>query len=197
MKLSERIIHDVGQMRADGPTLNLACKPVLQANLLFMYQVMKASERLLEEAIKECKSGALRDYYVDHLEEERKHEEWLAEDLKWFGIDVTAISTIPLAAALAGAQYYNIKHVSPACLLGYMAVLEGFPFEIEVLKQLEAIYGKAPFRCLRYHAVHDQEHRVDLFRVIDAVGDHRIYETAIQTQHSLNDFANRVNAVCR
>ena len=36
----------------------------------------------------------------------------------------------PSAAALAGAQYYWIRHVHPVALLGFIAVLEGTPPDV-------------------------------------------------------------------
>ena len=42
----------------------------------------------------------------------------------------------PSAAALAGAQYYWIRHVHPVAILGFIAVLEGTPPDVEFFENL-------------------------------------------------------------
>ncbi|HEY6019106.1 MAG TPA: hypothetical protein VIY48_04175, partial [Candidatus Paceibacterota bacterium] len=141
------------------PKLNLLDKPTFLRNMVFMHSLMLASEDLLEEAIKYA-NGDLLDYYKDHIEEERGHAEWLANDLYQIGVQVGEPHY--LAAACAGTQYYLIRHIHPIALLGYMAVLEGYPMPMEWVERLEIEYGIEPLRTLRYHAEHDVDHRKDL-----------------------------------
>lgn len=189
MKLSERIIQDVGALRAQGSDIDLANRAVVINNLIWTHQVIVASEPLMELAIDRCAPAAntLRGYYREHIEEERNHAEWLASDLATVGINVAALPLYRSAVELAGSQYYFIMHKSPSALLGYMAVLEGFPVPVEVVAQLEAVHGKALFGCLRYHAENDPEHRKELFRIIDKLDDPSIYENAIRTQYLINE----------
>ena len=80
--------------------------------LIFWYQVIIASEPLLEDAIahlgEDGFEGELKTFYRKHLEDERSHAKWLREDFgdHEIGLNLTA-------AALAGAQYYLIRHVHP------------------------------------------------------------------------------------
>lgn len=152
---------------------------------------MTASERLLKEAAEEA-TGRLKEYYVSHLEEEREHELWLADDLKSIGVNVKEIPPIRLATEMAGSQYYLIKHGNPASLLGYMAVLEGFPMPMEIVEALEKLHGKKLLRTARFHAEHDQEHKIELFEVIDEIADTDILRNAIQTQLYINDFVTHL-----
>lgn len=191
MKLSERIIQVVSAMQQQSPRHDLTQPNVLVRNLVWLYQVMTASENLMEVAFRLARQP-LRGYLEQHIDEEHDHAKWLAEDLASWGIDVTTLPLNRHAVELAGTQYYLVHHVAPNELLGYMAVLEGFPFPLEVLEQLEAIHGKTVLRCLRYHAENDIEHRKELFRVIDMVGDERILENAVRTQY-LIDEAFRAN----
>lgn len=131
----------------------------IRRRLAFALQVIRASERLLAEAAAEC-DGALRDYYLRHLEEEKDHAKWLTEDLDGFSVPLDAV-----AIAMAGSQYYLIKHVHPACLLGYMLALED-PMSIEDIQELESIHGKELLRTLRLHAEADVEHRKELLSQI-------------------------------
>jgi len=134
------------------------------AYLKFGHGIMRASASLLELAITKAQ-GALREYYANHLEEERDHAAWLAQDLHLLGEVPPKIDHA--AAATAGAQYYYLHHVGPHALLGYIAALEFRPMPIEEVEGLERLYGKPAMRTVRHHAVHDLEHSKELARVID------------------------------
>lgn len=190
---SNTVIEEVKRISAKGKRLNLSDKSVLITNLVFMQQVIKASERLLVEAAQEA-TGRLKEYYVSHLEEEREHEKWLSDDLKSEGIDVDKFHIMRLASEMAGSQYYLIKHDDPACLLGYMAVLEGFPFPLDQLESLERLHGKILCKTLRFHAENDLEHRKELFRVIDEVASPAILNSAIQTALYINEFTEQLGS---
>lgn len=187
--MSERIIADVQALRKEAPVINLADRTKLILNLVWLHQIVIASEDLMTTAILKAPAAAkvFRAYMTDHLEEERNHAEWLAEDLATIGIDVNYTPLNRSAVELVGSQYYVINHVSPAAILGYMAVLEGFPFPLDMLEQLEAIHGKELLRCLRYHAENDIEHRKELFKVIDQLDDPIIHANAIRTQLLINE----------
>lgn len=131
--------------------------------LMFLYNVMVASEPLLVLAA-EKSNGALQEYFKDHLEEERSHDQWLKEDL--LGYDIETIPEDHIAAAMAGSQYYWINHGHPEYLLGYMYFLEGSPMPMGQVEHLEEIYGKGLLRTLRYHATHDPDHVKDIRAMI-------------------------------
>lgn len=169
------------------PAVDLSNREIFVSNLLFMHRVILASESLLEEAISRT-SGAFQEYLDSHLQEERLHQEWLAEDLESAGIDVSACQFHPEAVAAAGTQYYLIRHVDPHALLGYMAILECFPMSLEQLAMLEATHGKALCRTLRHHAEHDVSHASDLLAQIDDLNDRQfslVMQNAVQTSFYL------------
>jgi len=181
--LSDEIIMAVQQLRESSPRINLTKQPVMIRNLVWLYQVIVASENLMDAVIQTTdKSSKLHKYMLSHKEEEHGHAEWLAEDLLSAGVDVRRVGLLDSAVSLVGTQYYLIHHVSPVCLLGYMAVLEGFPFPVSACDELEKIYGKPLLRCLRYHAENDPEHRKELFKVIDEINDPLIFDNAVITQ---------------
>lgn len=148
----------------------------IKNSLAFTLQYMRASEQLLADAIELSPPGAVRDYYIKHLEEERDHAKWLAEDLEGY-----VLPDQPLAQALAGTMYYQIKHTSPVCLLGYMLALEQ-PFSMGVLEKWEKEHPPALFRTLRHHAVVDQGHEADLLALIQGLSadDQKLVATAHQ-----------------
>ena len=74
-------------------------------------------------------------------------------------------------AGLVGAQYYWIFHYHPVALLGYIALLEGYPPTGELVDELTARtgYGAEAFRTLRLHAELDPGHRDELDETLDAL----------------------------
>ena len=188
---SQEVIAAIATVRSTAKFLDLKNTDILVSNLAFMQQVITASERLLQEAADES-TGELREYYLNHLEEERDHEAWLADDLKSVGVDVKTLPMMRKAVEMAGSQYYLIKHVHPSSLLGYMAVLEGFPMPIDLVDLLENVHGKQLIRTLRYHAEHDVEHRKELFKMIDKQARPEILMSAAQTAVYVNEFSQEL-----
>lgn len=189
---SNTVIQALKDFRADSPVLDYTNINNVVANLVFIHQVITASEGLLEAAV-EASEGELQEYFISHLEEERGHEKWLAADLMTQGVDVKTVPLSRKAVEMAGSQYYLIKHVNPSCLLGYMAVLEGFPVEIQAVEILESLHGKDLFKTLRYHCEHDLEHRKELFAMIDKFPSDDILRNAVQTAIYMNEFLSEIN----
>lgn len=145
------MIHDIF---AQYPLPPITTKAQLVRHLQFCHALMVATDPLLELAGMEEKR-----------EEERGHALWLEQDLANLGIPVMAYD-YP-AAAIAGAQYYLIRHLDPRVLLGYCAVLECRTFTTAQVEVMEAILGPLP--CVRFHAEHDQAHGAEVLNQIDAI----------------------------
>ena len=181
MRQSEQLISAIRPLLTGG--VDLRDPTTFVRNLMFVHNVIVASERITHEAYR-ASYGALREYFAEHLQEERDHAQWLAADLLEAGVDVTDMPILAEAVAMAGAQYYLIFHVDPAAVLGYMVVLECFPMELDRVEELEGIHGKSLCRTLRYHAEHDPEHGKDVLEQIDkldAVSFGRALQNAINT----------------
>jgi hypothetical protein len=173
-------LHDV---RATYPAINLSKRDVFLRNLIFIHNVIAASESLLRAACDRSISE-LKAYFADHLKEEAGHEFWLRHDLATADINVASLPVLPEAVAMAGSQYYLIHHVDPVALLGYMAVLECFPIDIETLEKLEELHGKQLCRTLRYHAEHDVSHGSDVLDEVDLLDEKQfqlVMQNAVQT----------------
>lgn len=183
MRQSEQLLQAIRGVMNQWPLPDLGDQATFIRNLVFLHRVILASESLLEFAVPRA-DGELRDYYADHLEEERRHDEWLALDLESVGVDVDAEPYPIEAVAAAGSQYYLVGHVDPCALLGYMAVLECFPMPVERLEQLEGIYGLPLCRTLRHHAMHDISHSADLLEQVDSLNEKQfqlVVQNAVQT----------------
>jgi Iron-containing redox enzyme len=171
---SDVLLKHINDVKQASYTIDTGRRSVLIANLIFLHDAVVASEQLLIEAAEAIDllsqssfHTRLATYYRSHLDEERDHVKWVREDLKSVGVNVPAELPGNLAMAMAGSQYYLLKHAHPAALLGYMAVLEGDPTPLETIDFLEQAYGKQLLRFARIHATKDLEHRKDLFEVID------------------------------
>lgn len=148
--------------------------------LVTAHWIVRASVPLMEVACE--RAAALSDhdavadllarYLEKHIPEEQGHDEWLLEDLETLGMDrpaVLARPPSPAAAALVGAQYYWILHYHPVALLGYIALLEGYPPRRDKIEHLIARTGNSPraFRTLLAHADLDPHHRDELNVTLD------------------------------
>lgn len=117
-------------------------------------------------------AAALAAYLEEHCAEEAGHDEWLLQDLETLGrapADVLAAPPSETVASFVGAQYYWIFHYHPVALLGYIALLEGYPPTAGLVDGLAAAtgYGADAFRTLRLHAELDPGHREELDELLD------------------------------
>jgi heme oxygenase-like protein len=158
--------HDLGSLY---PRYLVAVHTMIRASVPLMVDAL----RITEESYLDTPAGPpLAEYLRRHIPEEMHHDEWLLEDLGRIGLPGTvATEHVPstTVAALVGAQYYYIRHVHPAVLLGYIGVLEGYP-PAESLAQQAAErtgYPLEAFRTLRKHAHLDPHHRDDLDAALD------------------------------
>jgi hypothetical protein len=144
--------------------------------------IIRASVPLMEEgrgqaqaaAAADPVSAALAPYLEEHIPEELHHDEWLLDDLEVLGkerSDILARPPTPTIAALVGAQYYWIRHYHPVALLGYIAVLEGYPPTTALIDTLVAKtgYSREAFRTLIAHAELDPGHRDELDELLDTL----------------------------
>lgn len=148
-----------------------------------MHWLIRASVPLMEVAADSCdhlpshdeSATPLAAYFGSHIAEEQDHDRWLIEDLAVMGMRLPEALPDPAVqeeiAALAGAQYYWVRHAHPACLLGYIAVLEGCPPRPELVSRLPALTGlpALAFRTLAFHAAQDPGHHRELDALLDAL----------------------------
>jgi len=151
---------------------------------------MRSTVPLMEAAMRCARSkmgsdpvaAITADYFIQHIEEELHHDEWLLEDMLASGIEHSAVlSRIPPAsiASLVGSQYYWVQHAHPVALFGYLFVLEGNPPSVQQLRAIQTRHGLpvAAFRTLIEHAETDLDHSEGLKRVLD--------QMPLQEQHSV------------
>jgi Iron-containing redox enzyme len=144
------------------------------------HSVIRSSVPLMQAAAAACEKRLDSDplaegmlaYFKKHIPEETGHDDWVLDDLETLGFnrrDVLKRIPPPSAAALAGAQYYWIRHVNPVALLGFIAVLEGTPPDVEFFENLADRIGlpRRAFSNLLLHGRLDPQHRDDLDHTLD------------------------------
>jgi Iron-containing redox enzyme len=137
--------------------------------------VMEAAKSRAEAIADGDRVAAILAHYLEqHIDEELHHDDWVLDDLDVVGVDrasVLARPPSPTVAALVGAQYYWILHYHPVSVLGYVALLEGYPPSPDMIAEMRADTGYPPeaFRTLIAHAELDPGHREELDRVLDSL----------------------------
>ena len=136
---------------------------------------MKAAlDRALTLSNSDPLAARLAGSLSQHIPEETNHDDWLLDDLAVLGIDRTELlkrMPPPDVATLVGSQYYSIFHFHPVALLGYIAVLEGTPPDIEHVKSMATKSGVPieAFSTMLKHSRLDPYHRDDLDRTLDGL----------------------------
>lgn len=147
-----------------------------------MHCMIRASVPLMRAARAACEelagddpvASAMAPYLARHIREELHHDEWLLDDLELLGFDRGAVlqrAPAPTVAAMVGSQYYWIFHHHPVALLGYIAVMEGYPPTVGQVDELVARTGhpRTAFRTMLRHAQLDPRHRDDLDELLDGL----------------------------
>lgn len=146
------------------------------------HSVIRSSVPLMKAAAEACEKIVDTDpiaegmlaYFRKHIPEETGHDDWVLDDLELLGFrreEVLQRLPPPSAAALAGAQYYWIRHVHPVALLGFIAVLEGTPPDVKFFEETADRIGvpRQAFSNLLMHGKLDPHHRDDLDHTLDAL----------------------------
>ncbi|TDD14803.1 iron-containing redox enzyme family protein [Nonomuraea diastatica] len=169
-----------------GRTRRLWSSPDLKAlypeYLIMMHTLIRATVPLMETAIDQAGrlpaddpvAAGLRAYLTKHIREEQGHDDWLRQDLAALGRDPDEpLRAIPMTsvADLVGSQYYWVRHYHPVCLLGHVAVLEGYPPDPRLVDHIVDLTGfpRSAMRTLIRHAALDVRHRDELVAAIDSL----------------------------
>lgn len=150
--------------------------------LCTMHAIIRATVPVMQTALDRCRvlaphdavADAMVPYLEKHVPEEQGHDEWVRQDLDALGHDPdepVRRMPKPAVARLVGAQYYWIHHYHPVCLLGHIAVMEGYPPTNEGVDDMmkRTGYPRTAFRSMIRHAALDQRHRDELLEAIDGM----------------------------
>jgi Iron-containing redox enzyme len=190
-----------GKIELVSAPFGVACKTLfdhpriaqlLPEYLVTTHSIIRATVPLMEEAADRARARADGDavaagvaaYLTAHADEERDHDEWLLDDLELLGVDraeVLARVPSPTVARLLGAQYYWAFHYHPVALLGYIALMEGYPPSPWLIEHLIARtgYRREVLRTFAEHGELDPHHRDELDEAIDSLPLTREHEALL------------------
>jgi Iron-containing redox enzyme len=165
------------KMMADHPNP----RAVYRALLELMHSEVRATVPLLvaaeQQAVElaargDAVAGAMVGWLQLHTREEHDHANWILDDYARVGGDPEALVVrpgSPTIAALVGSVYYWSLHAHPVAILGYCAVLEGYPPSGTFIGQLIRATGfsEKAFATLRHHSTIDVRHGGEVFELID------------------------------
>jgi hypothetical protein len=171
LAVASRRLNEDPRIRELYPEYLITTHAVIRASVPLMEA---ARDRALATAGADAVAAGLARYLDAHIPEERGHDDWLLDDLAVLGhdrADVLRRTPPPTVAAVVGAQYYWILHHHPVAILGYIAVLEGYPPSKELIEALIERTGhpRKAFRTMLAHGVLDPRHRDDLDGAIEAL----------------------------
>lgn len=117
-------------------------------------------------------SARLIPYLKKHIDEEAGHADDMLDDMNVLGVERSQVMvrTPPgEVAASMGSVYYWIFHVHPVAVLAYLFLVEGNPFDREVLDEARTRTGlpREAFRTMYAHAELDIVHGEELRVLID------------------------------
>ncbi|MCI0633642.1 MAG: iron-containing redox enzyme family protein [Actinobacteria bacterium] len=181
------------------PEFLIAVHGIIRGSVPFMRSALERARGMSPDPV----ADGLATYLERHIEEELGHDEWVLDDLGVLGLDpalVIARVPSPAVACMVGSQYYWALHYHPVAVLGYMAVLEGYPNRPELIERLRTRTGlpAAAFRTLEEHAELDPGHGEELDHLIDSLPLSRDQEEAVglSAMSSVELMARCIDEVC-
>ncbi len=162
-KRNEEIVHQYKNF----PWHN---KEVYGNYLAQTFHFVKHSTRLLASAAGRMDNTQEKIFrrFTKHISEEQSHEVLAERDLKNLGYNLSDFSELGITQAFYQAQYYQIEHVSPFSLLGYILMLEslgvgGCGYAAE---QAGKFFGTKCATFLKVHADEDPDHVEKAYQTI-------------------------------
>ena len=126
----------------------------------------------------------------ERIEEERGHEEWVAEDIVAMGGDVSAAAATPPSypvQAMIAYNYYAVERLHPCSVLGMLYMLEvissvyGGRVSDSIARALGREVDAGGFKFLSSHASMDVDHMASLNQLLRTVSDPAAQAAVIRT----------------
>jgi thiaminase len=97
--------------------------------------------------------------FVEHVKEERGHENLAIQDLKKLGESIQSLPELAQTQAFYQSQYYWIEHVNPLAFFGYILCLEAFATSGSLLyPKVVKKFGEKAAGFMGVHANEDVGH---------------------------------------
>jgi Iron-containing redox enzyme len=156
-------------------------RAMYRALLELLYSEVRATVPLLAAAEQraaqlaaqgDAVAEAMLAWLHEHIADEADHAAWILGDYDQVGGEPDALTLrpgSPTIAALVGSVYYWTLHAHPVAILGYCAVLEGYPPSSAFIDHMIHATGfsQEAFDTLRHHSTIDVEHGGEIFDLVD------------------------------
>jgi pyrroloquinoline quinone (PQQ) biosynthesis protein C len=131
----------------------------------------------------------IRYELYERIEEEKGHEDWVLEDIKFMGGDVAGASTPPSspAQAMIAYNYYAAERIHPVSVVGMLYMLEvvSSVYAGRVSDSIANAIGRkvedGGFKFLSSHSTMDVEHLAKLNQLVKTIGDRDAQESIIHS----------------
>ncbi len=163
------------------------------------YYFVLHSTRLFACAAGRCRisENTLHHRLLQHMAEEKGHENLATSDLKFLGVDVASVKELPETASMYQNQYFWIEHVSVPSFFGYLMCLEGLAVEVgaKVHTRVVDAHGQRACSFLKVHIGEDEGHLEEVFEQLKAFTDDDIENILINLRQSASLYLNMLNRI--
>lgn len=158
------------------------------------FYIVRQTTRLF--AIAACRTpladNAVHNRLLEHMREEKGHENLSSRDLKILGMRLNEIPELSTTKCVYQTQFYWIEHVSPYAFFGYLLALESLAIHAgpEVHKRVCNAHGPKASSFLKVHTEEDVNHVQDVIEWIAKMPKAEqeiIYDNYV---HSLENYKN-------
>jgi hypothetical protein len=142
------------------------------------YYYVRHSTRLLAASACrfEHKDESLHTRFLKHAREENAHDLLATRDLAALGYKQSECPELSVTKLVYQPQYYQIEHIDPICLFGYIFALEGVSALAapKIYERVLKSHGKECTTFLKLHSTEDLDHIDKAFASIEGLDEFRM-----------------------
>ncbi len=163
------------------------------------YYFVIHSTRLFSFAASRCSidDNILHFQLLDHLREEKGHENLATQDLKALGQKIVDLPELPETSSFYQLQYFWIEHYGPESFFGYLLCLEGLAVIAgqQVYERAKKNYGDKACKFLKVHVGEDQQHLKEVFAHVETFSSQKRTAMFRNMEQSANLFGYIFKAI--
>lgn len=133
------------------------------------YYYVCHSTRLLALAASRFEDMPTHNRFLEHLREERGHEQMATNDLKALGVSISDIPCYAETHAFYQTQYYYLEHATPEAFFGWIICLEATAARsgMAIFERIKAAHGEKAGTFMKIHSQEDVSHVEKAFKAIE------------------------------
>lgn len=129
---------------------------------------------------------------IQHIQEEKNHEELAHHDLKNLGFSMEQFPEQASTTAYYSTLFYLLEHVSPMSLFGYFSILEGLAINagVKLHNYVENQYGKNTATFLKVHCKADVQHFEEDLSILEKFDENELISINKSVELSIDLYKN-------